>query len=209
VPGRKVQRDSRHQAAEKILNEEHSGSISQGTILEFLAVPPLVKNPKGRFCASLGLQAWARLPGDVHRPCDGAQFLRVSLGGSEMEAEIRGHRRTYIGRACPPSHPDDEEGRPVNPIFVLDDVDKMSTDFRAIVSALMEVPDPELNQLVTTIPGRRYDLRKSCSFAPPTCCNDSAALQTHGNPAAAHTHRGDCQAVPGEAPRGPEANRAY
>jgi len=84
--------------AEKVLNEDHYGLEKiKERILEFLAVRQLVKNPKALFSVLSGLRAWVRLLSHVDCQGQGRKFVRMSLGGVRDEAEIRGHRRTYIG----------------------------------------------------------------------------------------------------------------
>ena len=135
--------------AEKILDEDHYGLKKvKERILEYLAVQALVEEAAAARCsASSGLRASARRRSrrSIARST-GRKFVRLSLGGVRDEAEIRGHRRTYIG-ALP--------GRIIqalrkagsnNPVFLLDEIDKMSSDFRGDpAAALLEVLDPEQN----------------------------------------------------------------
>src|ERR1700724_2238430 len=153
VPWKKKSKEIRDiSVAEKILEEDHFGLDKvKERILEYLAVRQLVKNPKGSILCLVGPPGVGKtsLAMSICR-ATGRKFVRVSLRRVRHEAEIRGHRRTYIGALPGQIIQMMKKAGTVNPIFVLDEVDKMSMDFRGDPSAaLMEVLDPELNHAFT------------------------------------------------------------
>ncbi|MGH7044852.1 MAG: endopeptidase La [Stellaceae bacterium] len=142
----KIKRDVK--AAEKVLNADHFGLEKvKERILEYLAVQQRIKKMKGPILCLVGAPGVGKTSlGKSVARATGRNFVRMSLGGVRDEAEIRGHRRTYIGSMPGKVLQGMKKAKSSNPLFLLDEVDKLGADWRGDPSsALLEVLDPEQN----------------------------------------------------------------